>query len=335
MAKLNNLSEVFNSLSAFESLLDEKDDKIKSRLQVVYTIVTSLLNNEKINEQIEAFMKSIFDTHMPGDDSSSTVKHYIEKYASLLEMYEDLNEPGNQLSTTQKEKKIEIRKNLVVLKYLIRALATYSHFLYVKSQKEEKKKLEKDEKMDEDDDDDADADEDDYDDADADEDDDDEYETQQTEPKRAKTEESYLDLPLPSLFNEKNLSKLSSKNVYDDIWKSYYHIMMKSIASEVLTPNQSPGGYDKTPNDVETKDDPSVNEDSLHSLVGNPKDDEACEESPFKIGAQSTKTAKSRNPFKNLFKNTSKNTSKRGGSRRKKHNKIRIYRNQTKRMIKT
>lgn len=140
-AGLTNVVEMFfANLGSFESFLETCGfDYTESRTHIVYVMITRLFKNSEFTTAAPDFVKSLFmmisqnqiftDTLENNNVSkldldNANIDTYIENYNKLLYVYNNLNNNSEPLSKDQRELKIKLRKNLVILKYLIRALAT-------------------------------------------------------------------------------------------------------------------------------------------------------------------------------------------------------------------
>ena len=130
----------FANLGSFESFLETCGvDYIESRTHIVYVMITRLFKNTLFTGAAPDFVNGLFNMISQDVIFTEIVKKYqdfrlnldtdnimvyIKNYTNLLDVYKVLNNNSDTLTKEQRELKIKLRKNLVILKYLIRALAT-------------------------------------------------------------------------------------------------------------------------------------------------------------------------------------------------------------------
>jgi len=120
----NIVEMFFANLGSFESFLETCGvNYYNSRTHIIYIMITRLFNNMDFTKNIPGFVRGLFSVVDGLNLDSSDINVYIGNYTSLLEIYNGLNDRPD-LTQLEMELKIKLRKNIVILKYLIRALAT-------------------------------------------------------------------------------------------------------------------------------------------------------------------------------------------------------------------
>ena len=128
------INNFFGRLSVIERLFDEAGMEERfSRIHITYIIITKVFTNQEFTNNLIGLIVNLFTNpdvltlenntkEWVHDLGQHTIRNYQNTYDRLKNYHDDM-EPTAHLTNTVADIKLKIRRNLIILKYLIRALS--------------------------------------------------------------------------------------------------------------------------------------------------------------------------------------------------------------------